>query len=90
MNIKWTAHLKDKQAKKRFEDLLTNHVNGDPVYKRLVELLKQMELDTVKNLASVESLNSNPNWAYKQAFNAGVLNTIKQVEDLFDVTKETK
>lgn len=90
MNMKWTAHLKDKQAKKRFEDLLANHVNSDPVYKRLVEILKQLEQDTVKNLSSVDSINSNPNWAYKQAFNAGVLNTIKQVEDLFDITKEIK
>jgi hypothetical protein len=88
VKTRWIKHLKDQEAKDRFASLLANHLHSDPVFKRLLEIIAEMKGDIEKNTYSLESVNSNPNWALRQAFNVGALNTLKELEDLFELTKK--
>ena len=79
LSIKWTSHLKDKEAKAKFELTLRNSLHQDPVIKRLKEIISSMEEDTISSSSSKEEIDTNPNWALKQAYNAGALNTLKHI-----------
>ena len=88
INIKWTKHLKDESSIQKFEDSVSSALKSNQVFDRLREILDEYKKDLYKNMASQEEIDSNPNWALKQAFNSGMLSQINRIEDL--IKKDTK
>ncbi len=88
MQVVWIKHLSDQESKDRFKSLLANHIHSDPVFKRLFDILSEKKDDASNNLASLDKMINSPNWAYGQAYHLGVINTLKELEDLFKLEKK--
>lgn len=84
MYTKWTQHIKDQDAKDRFEKLI---YSSREVLDRLQVILKEDE--RVLNRSETDTKNfDSPNWDYRQAFKNGQRNKIDDVLRLIDLDQQ--
>jgi hypothetical protein len=73
----WTAHVKEADKKKSFEDAVRN---STVALGRLKEIL--LEEDKALSNSSLKSPTGDPSWAFTQAHISGERNRIKKILDL--------
>jgi hypothetical protein len=86
MKIQWTAHLKDEEAKERFQ---RNILAAKPVLERLDFLLaeRQKAIDTIET--GVEKY-IQPGWSAIQAHYNGEKASIRYIRNLINLDQEVK
>lgn len=84
--IIWTADIKDKDKKKKFEEHIRNSVHT-PAWNKLKEIIEQ-RIDRTGDLPLKLEEYDNPSWAYKQAHLNGYAAGLKFVYDLINIEKE--
>lgn len=86
MYIDWTKHLKDPEAKSKFEQSI--HSASD-VLERLTSILKE-KLDTLDRSETDMAVYDTPNWAERQAHKNGQRSSLMFLLKLIDLDKQTK
>lgn len=76
--LEWTEGM-SAQEKEEFQALL---LRNTILTRRLYEILKKREKALTRN-ETKESTFDSPNWAFKQAYNNGKVESIREILDLF-------
>jgi hypothetical protein len=81
MYTKWTSHLKTDAEKQRFE----NSVVGARV---VLDRLKTIVDERLKEIEKIEEDFNNPNWAYKEASLIGAKKDLRDLRKLINLDEQ--
>jgi hypothetical protein len=85
ISTQWTKHLKDEASRNSFEIKLRT-MYADPVFKRLVEILKEKQEENFKSRFDYD----NTSWPYHQAHINGRAQLLEELTTLLLIDKEIK
>jgi hypothetical protein len=86
MKIQWTAHIKDDDAKERFEKQI---LASKPVLERLRYLLEERR-KAIESIETGVEKYIQPGWSAVQAHYNGERASIKYILNLIDLDQEVK
>lgn len=81
MYTKWTQHLKTDDDKKRFE----NSVIG---CRYVLERLRDIIDEEIKDIEKTEEDFNNPSWAYKEAYSIGAKRKLRDLRKLINLDEQ--
>lgn len=81
MHIYWTKHLRDPEAKKKFEDYIRNSSG-------VLDIIKKFILEKEKTIDNPSKVDYNiQSWAYSMADTIGYRRALKEVMELLATTE---
>lgn len=84
MYTKWTSHLTDPAAKKRFESSIQG---SKTVLDRLKTVIEEEEKAVEQSELDAKAYD-NPSWAYKQAFKNGTKAAYRSIKKLVNLDEQ--
>jgi 3-methyladenine DNA glycosylase AlkD len=78
---KWTSHLKTEEEKKRFE----NSIVGSRI---VLERLRDLIDERLKELDKLEVDFNNPNWSYREASIIGARKDLRDLRKLINLDEQ--
>ena len=84
MYTKWTSHLEDPAAKKRFESSIQG---SKTVLDRLKTIIEEEEKAIEQSEMDAKAYD-NPSWAYKQAFKNGTKAAYRSMKKLVNLDEQ--